>query len=308
MVGLVAAISEKIGEVSAANLRRPPAELRKKNRIRTIHSSLAIEGNTLSLEQVSTIFENKKIVGPQKDILEVRNAINTYAQTEAYRGEKQNHFLKAHGSLLQDLIADAGRYRSGQVGVMKGKRLAHLAPPPSQVPALMKELFSWLKSTKEHVLIASSVFHYEVQFIHPFSDGNGRMGRLWQSVLLGERFPVFQFLPVETIIRDNQKKYYAALSASDKSGNSTAFILFMLGILNEALEELLSSQQVSLSSGDRIAQIPALFGTETFSRKDYLRKFKGISTATASRDLQEAVAKKIIRKTGTHNQSIYRVR
>lgn len=308
IIDLISSVSEKIGEIKSAQLQVPPAELRKKNRVRTIHSSLAIEGNTLSLEQVSTLLENKRVVGPMKDILEVRNAIDVYDGFESLKALKQPSFLKAHKMLMQGLTADAGKYRTKGVGIVKGNKIAHVAPPASQVKPLMNNLFAWLKSKKEHPLVAACVFHYEVEFIHPFSDGNGRMGRLWQSVILSDQYPVFRFLPVETLVKQNQKKYYKALSDSDKQGASTIFMEFMLTIINKSLEELLLNQRTTLTAEDRIAQIPELFGAVLFSRKDYLRKFKGISTATASRDLEEAVSRKIIQKTGKHNQSRYRLR
>ena len=305
IVHLISQISERIGEIKSAYLQVPAAELRKKNRVHTIYSSLAIEGNTLSLDQVSTLLDDKRVIGPLKDIIEVKNAIAVYNSFDSLKPFAQPAFLKAHGALMRELTADAGKYRSKGVGIVKGNKIAHVAPPAQQVKPLMNDLFSWLKLTKEHVLVAACVFHYEVEFIHPFSDGNGRMGRLWQSVILSHKYPVFRFLPVETLVKQNQKKYYKALSDSDKSGASTIFIEFMLSIIDQSLEELLVNQRATLTAEDRIAQIPDLFGKDLFSRKEYLRKFKGISTATASRDLELAVSKKMIRKVGKHNQSRY---
>lgn len=304
---LVSAISEKIGEINAAHLHRPPAELRKKNRVRTIHSTLAIEGNTLSQGQVTALFENKRVAGPLKEITEITNAISTYEQLHRFKAKSQASFLLAHRLLLKGLVAQPGKYRSKQAGIVKGRQLAHLAPPAQQVKPLMNALFGWLKKSKEHALISSSVFHYELEFIHPFADGNGRMGRLWQSVILQERHPVFAFLPVESMIRANQAAYYAALASSDKSGHSTPFITFMLKMMRDALEELLAAQNFSPASTDRIAHIAALFPEGMFTRRDYLRRHKNISAATASRDLRLAVEQGLIRKTGDKSRTVYHV-
>lgn len=304
---LVGAISEKIGEIKSTQLQITPAELRKKNRVKSIQSSLAIEGNTLTIDQVSTLFDNKRVVGPQKDILEVRNAIRAYEMFDQWKSGKEQSFLKAHRELLSDLTDDNGRYRTKGVGIAKGKIIAHVAPPAASVKGLMKDLFAWLKSSKENVLVKACVFHYELEFIHPFSDGNGRMGRLWQSVILSEKYPVFRFLPVETLIRDNQKAYYKALADSDKAGSSTRFTEFMLGIIDQSLEQLLMTQQITLSAEDRISQLRDFFPAGTFTRQDYMRRFKGISSATASRDLAQAVENKMITRMGDKRTAVYKL-
>jgi Fic family protein len=306
ITGLIATVSEKIGEVNAAQLQVVPAELRKKNRVRTIHASLAIEGNTLTIEQVSTVLNNKVVVGPLKDIQEVKNAIVVYEEFDNWKPSDEISFLKAHKLMLRALTVDAGKYRNKAVGIVKGKKLAHVAPPPSNVKPLMKQLFGWLKTSKEHPLIKACVFHYELEFIHPFSDGNGRMGRLWQSVILAGYNSVFRFLPVESMIRARQKEYYRALSDSDKCGASTPFIEFMLKLMGNSLEELLKTQRVVLKSEDRITLIPELFPNALFTRQDYMRHFKGISSATASRDLAAATLNGIIRKSGDKRKTVYK--
>ncbi|MDB5210788.1 MAG: cell filamentation protein Fic, partial [Sediminibacterium sp.] len=289
---LIASISEKLGQINAAHLTQPKAELRKASRIKTIQSSLEIEGNTLNLEQVTAILDNKKIIAPQKDILEVKNAIKLYETLDLLKAHSLTSFLQAHRILMDRLVDSAGKLRNKNVGIAKGSKIAHLAPPANMLKALMTDLFDYVKKSNDPLLIKSCVFHYELEFIHPFEDGNGRMGRLWQTVLLKQHNPVFGFLPVETLIKKQQADYYKALNRSDKAGESTPFIQFMLGIVDAALEELLQTQSVTLQATDRIAYFQLLVGQETFTRQDYLRKFKNISPATASRDLREATDKK----------------
>lgn len=306
ILALVASISEKIGEVNAAHLHKPPTELRKKNRIKTIQSSLEIEGNTLTIEQITSIFENKRIVGPVKDIAEVKNAIRVYDSINEFEANSFDSFCRAHFLLMEGLIESPGKIRSKSVGIVKGAEITHLAPQGEMVKPLMNDLFAYLKNDEDLVLIKSCVFHYELEFIHPFIDGNGRMGRLWQTVILKDKYPVFEFLPVETIIKERQSEYYEALGKSDKSGESTVFIEFLLEVIEESLEELLKTQNIALTSSDRILIYKAILKEEYFTRKDYLRQYKKISAATASRDLKEAVQNCIIQRSGDKNTTKYR--
>jgi Fic family protein len=304
---LVSEVSHKIGEVNASFLTKQSPELRKKNRIRTIQASLAVEGNTLSVDQVTAIIENKRVLGPTKDIKEVSNAIEVYKQLNKFNPLTEKTFLSAHNILMQGLIKNAGQYRNSGVGIVKGSQVTHLAPPASNVSFLMKDLFNYLKKDNELILIKSCVFHYEMEFIHPFSDGNGRMGRLWQTLLLMQQHSVFEFLPFETLISKNQKKYYQALSKSDKQGESTFFIEFMLTILNDSLDELLTERSGPISSSDRI-RIFLSSGIKEFTRKNYMNYFKTISSATASRDILFAVKEKFVKKFGDKNKTIYKVK
>jgi Fic family protein len=265
-------------------------------------------GNTLSIEQVTAVLGNKKVLAPEKDILEVKNAIALYDQLEKLDAISLPSFMKAHALLMKGLIPSAGKIRTGSVGIVKDATLSHLAPPAKMVKALLNDLFAYLKKDKDPILIKSCVFHYELEFIHPFADGNGRMGRLWQTVLLKQYTPVFAFLPVESIIKKKQAEYYKSLSLSDKAGNSTSFIEFMLAVLDETLEELLSLQQPSLSASDRIGIFKPIIGKTNFSRQDYLRHFKEISASTASRDLKEAVDKGMVKKQGDKRTTTYRFR
>lgn len=302
---LITSISEKIGEVNAKYLIKTNPTLRKQNQIKTIHSSLSIEGNTLTEEQITAILENKRVVGPQKDILEVLNALEVYKNINKLKPHNEKDFLKAHKLLLEKLIEHPGIYRNQGVGIVKGSKVEHIAPPYENVRFLMNDLFEYLKDKSELTLIQSCVFHYEMEFIHPFLDGNGRMGRLWQTLILIQEYPVFEFLPFETLISQNQEAYYNALSQSDKEGKSTKFIEYMLQIIDNSLSELLMNSSKKLSDEDRI-NIFLENNDNEFSRKDYMIYFKDISSATASRDLKNAVEKNLILKSGDKKTTTYK--
>ena len=302
---LLTSISEKLGEVSATHLHKPSPELRRRNRIKTIHASLEIEGNTLTEEQITAIIENKRVLGPKKDILEVMNAIEVYDKLAGYDPEKIKSFLKAHKLLMKGLIESPGKFRSKAVGIVKGEEIAHIAPPAKNLPYLMKDLFDYLKNEDDPVLIKSCVLHYEIEFIHPFIDGNGRMGRLWQTLVLLHAYPVFEYLPFETIIKERQEEYYHVLSKSDKVGKSTFFIEFILLAIDESLEELLKLQNRILSPKGRVDYFISVYRGEDFSRSDYMRVFRDISSATASRDLRYGVELKLIRKEGIKRKTRY---
>ena len=301
---LISSISEKIGEVNATYLSKQSPQLRKQNRIKTIQSSLQIEGNTLTTEQITALIEKKRVVGPKKDVLEVLNAIEVYDELTSYKPHSERVFLKAHAALMKGLLDPVGKYRNQSVGIVKGDKLEHLAPPFQNVPYLMKELFGYLKDDDELTLIKSCVFHYEMEFIHPFLDGNGRMGRLWQTVILLQDFPVFEFLPFEKLISETQIDYYQSLSLSDKLGKSTPFIEYMLGVIDKSLAELLNYTQRILKDTDRLEYFLAQ-GFTDFSRKDYMRVFKDIASATASRDLKKGIEMNLFESSGKLNKTRY---
>ena len=301
---LITQVSEKLGEVNASFLDRPSPQLRKQNKIRTIHSSLSIEGNTLTEEQITALLEKKRVIGPKKDIKEVMNAISIYEDLSKYTPYSVDSFLDAHLNLMKGLMKNPGEFRTQGVGVVKGERVQHLAPPFENVPGLMKDLFHYLKDTDELCLIKSCVFHYEMEFIHPFLDGNGRMGRLWQTLILKEEYPVFEFLPFETLISQTQEDYYRALAISDKAGKSTAFIEYMLGVINESLNSLLDFNNRTMTDLERLEYFVS-HGSENFSRKDYMNVFKDISSATASRDLKKGIELDYFRKEGEKNKTTY---
>jgi len=222
-----AAAISKIAEISALVERyvirmeqEDSLRLRKANRIKTIHGSLAIEGNTLSEDQITAILEGKRIVAPIREIQEVKNAIETYDLYLSLNPYSIEDLLKAHGIMMASLIDVPGQFRASGVGVVSGTQVIHMAPPAKRVPGLISDLFGWLKQSKDHLLIRSCVFHYEFEFIHPFADGNGRMGRLWQSLLLGQLHPVFQYLPVENMVYANQQGYYQAIKLSTSRADS----------------------------------------------------------------------------------------
>ncbi len=306
IIKLITSVSEKIGAVNANLLDKPSPQLRKQNKIKTIHHSLRIEGNTLSEEQVTALIENKIIIGPKKDILEVLNAIRVYDSLASFDPFSEKSFLKAHKLLMEGLVDDAGKFRNKGVGIFQGSKVAHIAPPARNVPSLMLNLFKYLKNTDEITLIKSCVFHYEMEFIHPFTDGNGRMGRLWQTIILMNEYSVFEFLPFETLISQSQQEYYKALAKSDKSGNSTIFIEYMLDVINKSLNELLNYNQRVLNVSDRLGYLCSL-GKKEFTRKDYMNIFKNISSATASRDLRKGVELNLFEKSGNKNVTIYRL-
>ncbi|MFJ3486058.1 Fic family protein [Pseudomonas sp. NPDC090202] len=263
MLDLVADISERVGRLTAMRDERLTPMLRRGNRIRTIQASLAIENNTLSLEQVTAVLEGQRVLGLPREIQEVRNAFATYEVMPQWQPSVLQNLLGAHGLLMHGLIDDAGHFRQGGVGIYRGDRLLHMAPPANRIVSLMQDLMGWLSTSALHPLIASCVFHYEFEFIHPFADGNGRMGRLWQTLILSQWRPVLAYLPVETVIREQQEDYYAALSASDQMAEGTPFVEFMLAALRQALCEIEDAEaataqvaaQVTAQVSDHVARL-----------------------------------------------------
>ena len=304
---LISSISEKIGAVNANYLSKQSPQLRKQNRIKTIHSSLQIEGNTLTEEQITALIENKRVIGPEKDVLEVLNAITVYENVQEYNFSSDKSFLKAHLQLMNGLIESAGKYRKQAVGIVKGTKVEHIAPPHENVPHLIKDLFEYLKDSDELTLIKSCVFHYEMEFIHPFLDGNGRMGRLWQTLILMAEYPVFEFLPFESLISKTQDEYYKSLALSDNSGKSTFFIEYMLEVIEKSLETLLNYNNRVLKDTDRLDYFLSL-GIKEFNRKEYMNIFKDLSSATASRDLKKGMEMNRFERIGNLNKTKYIVK
>lgn len=305
ILNLISDISMKLGEVKSLHINKPQPQLRKKNRIKTIKASLEIEGNSLSEDQITAILENKRVIAPEKDILEVKNAIETYNHLNDLDPNSEKSFLKAHHLLMKGLIERPGKYRDKSVGIIKGTEISHIAPPANNLQKLMSDLFNYLKKSDDPLLIKSCVVHYEIEFIHPFMDGNGRMGRLWQTLILMQENTVFEYLPFETVIKVRQKEYYKVLEKSDKSGESTLFIEFMLSAINDSLTKLLNVQNMKLTTEERVEYFKEIWGRESFTRNDYMREFKDISSSTASRDLKYAVDSSIILKTGDKRNTVY---
>lgn len=243
IIDLISKISEKIGEINSLESSARHIELRRESRIKTIHSSLAIENNSLSLEQITAIINGKRVLGAPNEIQEVKNAIQAYDLLLSLDSTKEKDLLRAHALMMKDLVRNNGRYRGGGVGIFNGQNVVHVAPPASSVPALMKDLFRWVKRADVHPLVKSCVFHYEFEFIHPFQDGNGRLGRLWQSAILKDWKKVFAWIPVESLIKKNQAKYYRVLRACDATADSTAFVEFLLLLILKAAEEIVQNEK-----------------------------------------------------------------
>lgn len=236
MLELVSTIMENLGKISTlTNLDKFP-RLRKVGRLKSIHSSLAIENNTLSLEQVTEVINGKRVLAPEEDIIAVKNAYKTYDLINIIDPYNVKDLLKAHKLMMQDLVEENGQFRTNNVGVFDNAgHVIHMAPAPNMVKELVENLFDFIKNSDVHMLIKSSVFHYEFEFIHPFRDGNGRMGRLWQTALLAAWKPIFKWIPIETIIKDNQEDYYRAIAKSTQEAKSNEFIIFMLEIIEKAI-------------------------------------------------------------------------
>lgn len=284
-------ISELVGKISSTqNLSTSPI-LRRQNRIRTIYSSLAIEQNTLSLEQVTAVLSGKRVLAPPKDIAEVKNAYEIYDHLAELNPYSIDDLLLAHRTMMQGLVHEAGEFRSRPVGVVDNQgNVLHFGTLPQYVPYLMEELVQWTESSPFPLLIKSCVFHYEFEVIHPFADGNGRIGRLWHTLLLSKWNPLFAWLPIESIIHDHQVEYYAAINQSNAQGEGTAFIEFMLGIIKEALQEAIDEQPAekpSMQSKEELRweRIADFLRTNSTIQNSDVQNFLDVSSATASRIL-----------------------
>jgi Fic family protein len=260
----VAAISEAVGRLTVLTDKARTLRLRRINRIRTIHGSLAIEGNTLSEAQITAILEGKRVIAPPREVQEVKNALAAYDLFGTWKPEAEKDLLEAHRMLMSGLIDEAGLYRHGGVVVMAGQQVIHMAPPADRVPQLMGDLFGWLAAADVHPLIASSVFHYEFEFIHPFADGNGRMGRLWQSLILAHWNPLFADIPVESLIFEHQAEYYQSIKESTQKTDSAPFITFMLRMILDTVTTTAPqvSPQVTPQVGELLAAIQGEMGRE----------------------------------------------
>lgn len=277
---LVAEIAQKVGRVEAYDVLSRSPNLRKENRVRTIHSSLAIENNTLSIEQVTAVVEGRRVLAPPKDLLEVQNAIATYEALDTFVPTSVSDLLRAHKMLMGGLIDEAGMFRSGNVGVFDGGELIHAGTPARYVTEVVSDLFGWLKSTETHPLVASCVFHYEFEFIHPFKDGNGRMGRLWQTLILSKWNKAMEWLPVESLVKDNQAAYYSALARSDDSGNSTEFVQFMLEMISSALDEAIGSGGATTDVGINVGINVGIMNEATEQREHLISLVRENPTMT----------------------------
>ena len=308
-INLIASISSQIERYAIKMEQEDTLRLRRANRIKTIHSSLAIEGNTLSEGEVQAVLEGKTVVAPLKEIKEVRNAIKTYELYPKLDPFSLQDLLLAHGTMMAGLVDEAGVFRKGGVGVFDGDKPVHIAPPADRVRDLMNDLFVWLENADDHLLIRSCVFHYEFEFIHPFADGNGRIGRLWQSLILGRLNPIFEHLPVENMVYSNQQAYYNAINKSSYLADSGPFIDFML---EEILNALIDHQ------GKSNAEIADEKGLSHQQERvlGYLRADKHMTAAKIAKDLDMSArqvermladlkAKGIIRREGANRNGYW---
>ena len=291
IIDRVAEIAELVGRLTVSSPLSSNPTLRRANRIRTIHGSLAIEQNALTLEQVTTVLNGKHVLAPPKDIAEVKNAYEIYERLEELDPYSVDDLLTAHGIMTRGLVEESGMFRTRPVGVVDSEgHVLHFGTLPQYVPDLVLELLDWVKTSEVHMLIRSCVFHYELELIHPFADGNGRVGRLWHTLLLSKWNPAFAWLPVESIIHDRQPEYYAAINASNDAGESTVFIEFMLSAIKASLIETIKTSD-GMSDGKmdkatlRWRKIEEFLKTHDYIMNADVRDLCGVSAATANRIL-----------------------
>ena len=303
IIDYISRISEKIGEINSLENSPHQVKLRKENRIKTIHSSLAIENNSLTIEQITAIIDGKRVLGSPNEIQEVKNAVQTYELLLKLNPYEEKDLLKAHSLMMQDLVSNSGKYRNEGVGIFDGNQVVHLAPPADRVPLLMADLFNWLKTSDVHPLIKSCVFHYEFEFIHPFQDGNGRMGRLWQTVILKEWKEVFAWIPVETLIKENQSEYYNALNSSDKEADSSSFIEFMLSLLLKTIEEIIETEKkvtvkVSVKVTVNQQKILDVIKENPFVTQEELAQIIGLSRKSIIQNMKKLQENGLLKRIG----------
>ena len=302
IIDKISPISKLLGQITAEDSLNKQPRLRKINRIKSIHSSLAIENNTLTLSQVTDIINGKAVIGPYNEILEVKNAGKAYDLLETLNPYEKKDLLTAHKTLMEGLTSDAGVFRTCGVGVFSGETCIHLAPPAQFVPSQIQNLLDWAKETPVHPLIKSSVFHFELEFIHPFTDGNGRIGRLWQTLILRTWDKSFSWIPIETLILGRQEEYYKALSISGKSGTSTPFIEFMLETIEQAL---LSRHYDTINEIEET--IIHLIQQNPKITIDEIIKYTGNSRSTITRALSTLKKKNIITRIGANKNGYWKV-
>lgn len=306
MISLIAEISEQVGRITVLQEGTISPHLRRENRIRTIHSSLAIEHNSLSLEQVTAILDGKRILGKPNEIKEVQNAYEAYELILRLDPASVDDLLKAHKLMMNGFVPENGKFRSGGVGVFDGEVLIHMAPPAEFVPEHIHNLFAWYQQSELHPLIKSAVFHYEFEFIHPFADGNGRMGRMWHSLLLGKWKELFFWLPIEELIQSRQKEYYDALGVADKQADSAGFVELMLEIIRDSLTEVTvvgrntdqDIDQVTDQDKTPTERLLSALGNETLSATKLMERL-GLSHRPTFRKnyLNPALEQKLIERT-----------
>jgi len=313
MIHEIAEIAELVGKLTSTNQLSANPTLRRTNRIRTIHGSLAIEQNTLSLEQVTAVLNGKQVLAPPKDIAEVKNAYEIYERLEELDPYSVDDLLTAHGIMTRGLVDESGVFRSKPVGVVDQEgHVLHFGTLPQYVPNLVMELLDWVKNSDVHMLIRSCVFHYEFELIHPFANGNGRVGRLWHTLLLSKWNPAFAWLPVESIIHDRQQEYYEAINASNNAGESTVFIEFMLSAIKASLMDAINtSDEMNDGAMDKVTvrwrQIEKFLETHEFIMNADVRALCGVSAATANRVLAGLTAERKLVKYSRNGHWAYKL-
>ncbi len=312
IIDYISRISEKIGEINSLENSPHQVKLRKENRIKTIHSSLAIENNSLTIEQITAIIDGKRVLGSPNEIQEVKNAVQTYELLLKLNPYEEKDLLKAHSLMMQDLVSNNGKYRNEGVGIFDGNQVVHLAPPADRVPLLMADLFNWLKTSDVHPLIKSCVFHYEFEFIHPFQDGNGRMGRLWQTVILKEWKEVFAWIPAETLIKENQSEYYNALNSSDKEADSSSFIEFILSLLLKTIEEIIETEKkvtvkVSVKVTVNQQKILDVIKENPFVTQEELAQIIGLSRKSIIQNMKKLQENGLLKRIGADKNGRWEV-
>ena len=312
IIELISNISEKIGEINSLQDSPYHIKLRKENRIKTIHSSLAIENNSLSLKQITAIIDGKRILGNPNEIKEVKNSIQAYDLLLSLNPYNEKDLLKAHQLMMQDLVERNGKYRTDGVGIFDGAKIVHMAPPASRVPELMGDLFEWLKTSDVHPLIKSCVFHYEFEFIHPFQDGNGRIGRLWQTVILKDWKEIFAWLPVETLVKEKQKEYYSVLGVSDSTADSTKFIEFMLTLILNTIEEIIKTennvtQKVTVRVTVNQQKIINAIKSNPFVTQEELADIVGITRKNIIANMKKLQENGIIKRIGADKNGHWQI-
>ena len=283
MIALISEISELVGSITTWESMNANPQLRRDSRVKTIHASLAIENNSLSLEQVTSIINGKRVLGAPQDIREVKNAYEAYERLFTFDPYSVDDMLSAHRLLMADLVKESGRFRTGSVGVFVGEKMIHMAPPAEFVPGQIAALLNWIRDDPTHMLVKSCVFHYEFEFIHPFEDGNGRMGRMWQTLLLSQWRPLFAWLPVETLIRDRQDEYYAVLRKADSMGCADPVIGFLLGSIRDALQEIVSTSTTNASvPSKQVGLLLSALGQAVLSGNELMQRL-GLKSRAAFR-------------------------
>lgn len=314
MIDYVAEIAELLGKLNVTAALSSNPTLRRSNRIRTIHGSLAIEQNSLSLEQVTAVLNGKYVLAPPKDIAEVKNAYEIYERLDELDPYSVDDLLTAHGIMTRGLVEESGVFRTRPVGVVDSEgHVLHFGTLPQYVPDLVMELLDWAKTSEVHMLIRSCVFHYELELIYPFADGNGRVGRLWHTLLLSQWNPAFAWLPVESIIYERQQEYYAAINASNNAGDSTMFIEFTLSAIKASLMDAIStSDEVSDGKMDKATlrwnKIQEYLKTHDYIMNSDVRELCGVSSATANRILVSFVLDGKLIKCHSNGHWMYHIK